>query len=262
MRAFVSARFVLAMLGAAGAVLAVACQLGPSEARAASGRAPVVVELFSSEGCSSCPPADVALARLVRDQPVPGAEVIALEMHVDYWNDLGWPDPFSSPAFTARQQAYARSFGKRGSYTPQAVVDGTAEGIGSNDSGTRALVAAAAREPKAKIAIAIANGKATFSVSGLDASAAPGDDAELLFAITEEGLVTDVPRGENAGARLEHGPVVRALSVLGPIKPAVNEVREAPLALSPEWRREKLRVVAFLQRRSSKRIVGAAAMAL
>src|SRR5205085_851481 len=98
----------------------------PADSRAARARVPVVLELFTSEGCSSCPPADALLARMEETQPVAGAEVIALAQHVDYWNQLGWPDPFSAHEFSERQGEYAARFGDGGVYTPQMVVDGGA----------------------------------------------------------------------------------------------------------------------------------------
>jgi len=222
---------------------------------------PVVVELFSSEGCSSCPPADAVLSRLARDQPVAGAEVIALELHVDYWNSLGWPDPFSSPAFTARQRAYADAFGQRGVYTPQLVVDGAAELVGSSEAGARAAIAAAAREARTRVQVTRAGDRVTITV--IDPSEAAGA-ADVWLAVTEEGLSTAVPRGENAGATLAHGPVVRTLDKVQPLAAGTRGavVKEVEVTVLPAWRREGLRAVAFVQRRGTLRITGAGAVSL
>ncbi len=128
--------------------------LGPTLA-AAEPRPPVLVELFTSEGCSSCPPADAALARLARDPAFAAAEVIPLELHVDYWNQLGWADPFSAPEFTARQEQYARVLGGEGLYTPQMVVDGWVSGVASPSGFRRGVEKAAGRE-KARLEVLVA----------------------------------------------------------------------------------------------------------
>ena len=107
----------------------------------------VIVELFTSEGCSSCPPADSLLKKLSEEAAIPGVEIIALEEHVDYWDHLGWKDPFSSSAFTERQNDYARKFGNGGAYTPQMVIDGQKEVIGSRSQEARELIQKAADQP-------------------------------------------------------------------------------------------------------------------
>lgn len=226
------------------------------------GRAPVIVELFSSESCSSCPPADVVLQKLDKEQRDPAAEVIALELHVDYWNYLGWSDPFSSAAFSARQRAYAEATSKRGVYTPQLVVDGERELIGSDAAAAARAIAAAAKAPKAKVTVALKEARLTVAVGELpDAREA----SSVWLAITEAGLTTAVPRGENAGATLAHGPVVRRLARLGGAPAGVSGAPwsgEADLALDPSWKRENLRAVVFVSQDRSLKIIGAGALKL
>jgi hypothetical protein len=239
-----------------------------TDSRSARGRVPVVVELFTSEGCSSCPPADALLARMDETQPVEGAEVIALAQHVDYWNYLGWSDPFSSHELSERQGEYARAFGNDGVYTPQMVVDGRAEFPGGSSDKAFDEIARAARAPKAEVFLSRANagqddgGALRFSVRvEKPPKVTDGDAADVLLAITEGGLSSDVARGENAGRKLGHVGVVRRLTKLGELGAGAFST-EATVALDKSWRRENLRAVVFLQERTSRRVVGAASIKL
>jgi len=137
-----------------GLVLGVALGIAGAADRLPEQRQAVLVELFTSEGCSSCPPADVLLERLERSQPVSGAQIVVLSEHVDYWNRIGWADPYSSPAFSARQEQYARHFRTQGPYTPQMVVDGRSEFVGSDARTAESAIRAATKHPKSTIHIA------------------------------------------------------------------------------------------------------------
>jgi len=228
-------------------------------------RVPVVVELFTSEGCSSCPPADRLLGQLESEQPVEGAEIIVLGEHVDYWDRLGWKDPFSSAEFTARQNGYAAAFGNDGMYTPQMVVDGREEFVGSDARRARNAIAAAARVPKAKVELtrdAGENGRELKLRVRVGPLPAGTRSADVLLGLTESGLVTAVPRGENAGRTIAHAGVVRQLQVIGQARESGAEafVGQALIKLENAWRAENLRIVAFLQERGSRRIVGAASL--
>lgn len=221
---------------------------------------PVVVELFTSEGCSSCPAADEVLTRLVFDQAVAGVHVIGLSEHVDYWDRLGWRDPFSSAAFTARQGDYAvQAFRAGGAYTPQIVVDGRQELIGSDYRGVVAAINAAARQPRAKVQLTAVSGT-VIGVSietevSLDRSGS--GPADVIVGITEDGLSSDVRRGENRGRHLRHSAVVRVMKIVGSVSPgAAPFARTLSLPRDPAWNSD-LRVFAFVQNRASRRILGA-----
>ncbi len=232
-------------------------------------RTPVIVELFTSEGCSSCPPADAVLSRLDRTQPVAGAEVIPLALHVDYWNYLGWSDPFSSHDFSARQSEYADAYGKDGVYTPQMIVDGVTEFPGGNGSRAADAIAKAASAPKAETQITrVARQPAegvllTISLKNIP-KLTDGDAAYVLLAVTESNLSTDVARGENAGRKLAHIGVVRTLTTVGNLADARGGAfdAEAVVLLKKNWRRENLRAVVFAQERGSRRILAAASESL
>jgi hypothetical protein len=237
----------------------------PGNARPSPGPVPVIVELFTSEGCSTCPPADALLMQLESEQPIPGVEVIALEEHVDYWNNGGWFDPFSSAEMTSRQQRYAETF--HGSpYTPQMVVDGQWQLVGSRSSQAVSAIAGAAKNPQAPIAISRAtveaDGHDEWTVTVPHLAEASGDTGEVWVAITEAGLHSNVGRGENAGQNLAHAAVVRQLSKLGSADPRKDPAFSgvAKFSLRKEWKVQNLELVAFVQQKKSRHIVGAAAL--
>jgi hypothetical protein len=232
-------------------------------------RAQVVVELFTSEGCSSCPSADAVLATLEREQPVAGAQVIPLALHVDYWNYLGWSDPFSSHDFSARQSEYAEAYGKDGVYTPQMIVDGVKEFPGGNRRLALDTIAKAALAPKGDVQITRAANQPAEGVRlGVRIENIPkptaGDEAFVLLAVTESDLSTDVERGENAGRKLSHVGVVRRLTSLGALAGAQGGKYDAEAVVTVEkgWRRENLRAVVFAQERGSRRVLAAGALKL
>jgi hypothetical protein len=244
----------------------------PALERADGVRSPVIVELFTSEGCSSCPPADALLERLQQTQPVAGAEVIALGEHVDYWNYIGWSDPFSSAAFSARQETYARALGQQDRvYTPQMIIDGQTEFNGSAMNKALEAIAKAARSPKADVRIVIPetktqkdNQEIRFNVSVKNVPPIDrGDVAEVILALTEDKLSSNVARGENSGRKLAHTAVVREMRALGRVDPATKTFdSEKTMAIADGWKRDDLRVVVFVQERANRRVLGAAVLNL
>ena len=220
---------------------------------------PVVVELFTSEGCSSCPPADDLLSQIEKLQPLRGIEVIALGEHVDYWNQLGWPDRFASALFTARQEDYGRRFNLESVYTPQMVVNGQAEVLGSDGAAAQREILKAAQGPRVAVEMSMLPGEVlTLKVEHLPQGTR---QADILLAVTETGIESDVRRGENRGHTLRHTGVVRSLANLAVLdtRRAGVYTADARLNLKPDWKRENLKVVVFVQDRSNRRILGAAA---
>jgi hypothetical protein len=238
-------------------------------ARAPAGPpSPVVVELFTSEGCSSCPPADALLAKLAEQPPTQNVEIIALEEHVDYWNDLGWNDPFSSREWTVRQNAYAGPLGNGSPYTPQMVVDGSVEFVGNHPQMALKSIAEAAQRTKSTVTLSRGNpakpGTEEFSVTVGKLADTTKGGAEVWLAITETGLHSAVKGGENAGHDLHHAAIVRSMRKIGEAKGNgdTSFSGNASIPLRSEWKRENLRAVVFVQDKKTLRIVGAAQVSL
>jgi hypothetical protein len=258
-------RTLLAAVGPA-AILGIAA-LEAARSTVAPGPAParqlVVAELFTSEGCSSCPPADALLQRISADSPVDGVQVLALEEHVDYWDNLGWRDPFSSAAFTRRQSAYAdRVFHAGEIYTPQLVVDGAFEAVGSAATAVRSALTRAAERPPVNVQLAAtASGQRSHVEVTIDVPAAVKRKgaADILVAVVQDGLTSHVERGENRGRTLPHAAVVRSLTKIGELAsgaPATSASGDVAIPPAPA----RVRVVAFIQERDSLQVLGAAAI--
>jgi len=191
---------------------------------------PVVIELYTSQGCSSCPPADEYLGELAARR-----DVLALAFHVDYWNYIGWEDPFSSPEATARQRAYARLMNLRAVYTPQMVIDGATHEVGSHRAAVASAIKAAAALPKASLVLM--NDGAGYKVmigDGAGAMAALAEPATVWLVEYDRELVTDVQRGENAGKMLTAYNVVRTFRAIGEWNGAATEIALPPAETDAE----------------------------
>lgn len=228
-----------------------------------SGQAVVLAELFTSEGCSSCPPADDVLSTLVHDHPWASVEVVGLGEHVDYWDHLGWRDPYSSAGFSNRQAEYgARVFHTADIYTPQLVIDGQYEAVGSDVAAIRKAIVRAANAPKATIAIdatpAGPQDVATRVSVTLRSGVTLRDRADIVVALVQDTVTDEVTRGENRGRRLTHSAVVRSLTTIGSVAESETaRMAMAILRVSPDWNGSGLRLIGFLQERRSRRVVGA-----
>ena len=213
-----------------------------------------LVELFTSEGCSSCPPADALLRDIVHEAEADARPVYALSFHVDYWDRLGWKDPFGSADYTARQRAYAKAFQGNALYTPQMIVNGNVEFVGSDRAKAKRAIADALAAPAALTLNVIAemNGAGDVRVS-IAAEGAP-HDAVVVAALVEDGLESNVTRGENANHTLRHSHVVRAVASR-PLR-EIDET-EITLAVPKGAVLENCRVIAYAQRPNDFTVLGA-----
>ena len=237
---------------------------GKKDSPGPSGSGVAVVELFTSQGCSSCPPADRLLSRLARDAKYQG-KVIPLSFHVDYWNYIGWTDPFSSARWSERQKAYARVFKSNRIYTPQVVVNGRTEGVGSQERVVLGKISEAlADEPAGRVTLAVspptADGHLQVKVGAklIEGGSGPLD---LWVAVYQSGLETPVGSGENASKKLRNDHVVRRLekAFTLPATAGAEKSTELTLGLDKRWKTSDLGVAAFLQDPATMAIYGAAA---
>lgn len=234
-----------------------------AQAKSRQGRAPVLVELFTSEGCSSCPPADALLARLVSTQPVDDVEIIALGEHVDYWDQLGWRDRFSSHQLTDRQNSYRLRFGIDSVYTPQMVVDGAEQFVGNDSGHARSAIARAGKVARIDLALAnpVTDGhRVAISVS-LAAPSSRLPKADLYAALVDPSDTTEIKGGENRGIQLHHVAVVRSLQRIGMLEDLTRGPVKATLTAPQDAVPLNMRVVVFAQRSGTGPIVGATSIA-
>jgi hypothetical protein len=223
-------------------------------------KAAVVVELFTSEGCSSCPAADETLAEITRDEERAGQPVYTLELHVDYWNDLGWVDPFSAALHSERQRRYAQALGLTGIYTPQMIVNGREELVGSRGALARSVIARALAKPSSVgVTVSGVRLKDTPSVIAVDYRVSSPVAVDLQLALAEDAAQTTVERGENAGRTLQHRHVVRSFWA-GRVEANANGTWRAPWPASAQSQPAFL--VAYAADPATRAITGADAHVL
>ncbi|HTR22682.1 MAG TPA: DUF1223 domain-containing protein [Terriglobales bacterium] len=230
-----------------------------------SSTTPVLVELFTSEGCSSCPPADKMLANLDRLQPVAGAQAIVIEEHVDYWNHDGWMDKYSSSAFTERQSVYKDRFKLNDDYTPQMVVDGETQFNGSDAKAAVKAIEEARGKPKVGVRLSAfsVEGKAAHvhvEADGLTSAIGAGK-ADVYVVIALDRAESQVLRGENKGRDLKHVAVALAVNKVGTVNQGEAFRRDVAVKLPSSVEAANLRVIAFVQKGDSGEVIGSALLA-
>jgi|SRR5437667_3574321 len=220
---------------------------------------PVLVELFTSEGCSSCPPADTMLG-LLDTQPIPGVQLIVLSEHVDYWNHDGWEDPYSSQFFSQRQNNYVQRVGGT-AYTPQMIIDGTREFVGSDGKEVEKAVEKSRSDEKLPVNlsnITLTNGTLHSRIEiGTLPETFHTRSADVYVAIALNHAESQVLKGENKGRRLQHVAVVQKLTKIGSVSKSKNFTQDAAFKLEQNTDPANLRIVLFAQDSSSGKVLGA-----
>jgi hypothetical protein len=223
---------------------------------------PVLVELFTAEGCSSCPPADEWLLQMDKVQPLTGAQLIVLSEHVDYWDHDGWKDPYSSSQATERQADYARAFRIDSPYTPQVVVNGTVNLKLSDSQSVRQTfqkAATASTLPVTITAVEIDPGNPAILHARVEVDGSSAEhNADVYEAVALDHAESQVLHGENGGKRLSHVAVVQQLSKIGKIDKGKTFSRAIELKLKPGTDPKNTRLIIFVQEGGPGKVLGAA----
>jgi hypothetical protein len=222
---------------------------------------PILVELFTSEGCSSCPPADALLQKMDTSQPVDASQLIVLSEHVDYWDHDGWKDPHSSAALTERQVAYVKSLGLTTPYTPQMIVDGTSEVHANNPEQLNKVLQEATFAPKIPVRIGEVKLEGTPGVLGTRIEADGYSDkrsADVYVATVLDRVESQVLHGENGGKHLTHVAVVLEIRKVGKLSGGKSFGENVQLKLKPGMDSKNVRIVAFVQEPGLGKVLGAA----
>ena len=250
---------VLCLLFAASAVPSIHAGGRPAGDKTSAN--PILVELFTSEGCSSCPPADVFVQKLDTLQPVAGAQLIVLSEHVDYWDHDGWKDPNSSHALTERQSDYVRMLGLSTPYTPQIIVDGSKEVRIGDAEETEKVFQQAMASQKVPIHISGVNldsGNPNLLRAHVDAEpAALKHNVDVYLAIALDHVESQVLRGENGGRHLTHVAVVEQITKIGKLNKTSGFAEDVQLKIKASIPINNLRVIAFAQESGPGKLIGA-----
>jgi hypothetical protein len=223
---------------------------------------PVLVELFTSEGCSTCPPADRLIQKWDAAQPISGAQLIVMSEHVTYWNHDGWKDPNSSDALTDRQKDYEGELGEKDVYTPQVIVDGTHNLHLQNAQEVKDALVKAAAAPKIAVRISdvsIDGGNPALLKARIETDANDEDHkADVYVAVALDHVESQVLHGENEGKHLVHVAVVQELTKVGKLPKGKSFAEDVQLKLKPGTDLKNIRVIAFVQEPGPGKLLGAA----
>lgn len=235
---------------------------GQSAAIRSAAETPILIELFTSEGCSSCPPADALLEQMDTSQPVSGAQLIVLSEHVNYWDHDGWKDPYSSSSATERQNEYVRALGLTTAYTPQFIVDGASEfRMGNPAKATEVFQKAmSAGKVRVNVGLPIIEGtippmlRTRVDIDGTSER----HNADVYVAVALDHAESQVLRGENGGKHLRHVAVVEQLKRVGKLEKGKSFGQDLDLKLKPGMNSANVRIIVFVQEPGPGRVVGVA----